>query len=509
MIRFQLGPLADDVSSRLVRARDERVVQRILDRDPTVWSSDPNTAEIRDRLGWLDLPRSMRSEIGELERFAEEVRGDVDRVVLCGMGGSSLAPEVLWRVFGQCQGFPRFTLLDSTHPSAVVEAGTALDRSLFVIASKSGSTIETASFERYFWERTGRDGTRFVAITDPDTELAHRAREHKYRRVFANPADIGGRYSALSLFGLVPATLLGIDAGRLLASAADVDLDDFVALGVAMGVAARSGRDKLTVRASPTLAPMGLWLEQLIAESTGKDGAGILPVLEADDVEIAPNATDRLVVRLALAGETDETEDGGGGNIGSPAVEITLSDHAQLGAQFIGWEMATAVAAHVLGVHPFNQPNVTESKLNTARALERAAQPGGTDSAEVLRVWRQGIRPGDYVAVVVFSPPCEETDRRLRAVQRALQRSCGVAVTTAYGPRYLHSTGQLHKGGPPTGHYLQVVEHAAEDVAIPGVAYGFARLIGAQAAGDREALRARGRPVVRVGWDLLEQEFGA
>ena len=189
-------------------------------------------------------------------------------------------------------------------------------------------------------------------------------------------------------------------------------------------------------------------------------------------------------------------------------IEITLSDRAQLGAQFLGWEMATAVAAHVLGVHPFNQPNVTESKLNTARALERGQKPGRTDSADAFHAWLDGIRPGDYAAVVAFSPQKEETDLRLVALQRALGRACEVAVTTGYGPRYLHSTGQLHKGGPPTGHYLQVVEGAAEDVAIPGVEYGFARLIAAQAAGDSEALRARGRPIVRVGWDLLEQEYG-
>jgi hypothetical protein len=504
------------MGERLERLEAERVVARIWKRDPTIWSADPSTPELADRLGWLDLPSAMTARVPEIEEFAGQVRDRFDQVVLCGMGGSSLAPEVLWRVFGARPGYPRLHLLDSTHPAAVAAAAPgSLSRTLFLIASKSGTTIETASLDRYFWERAGGNGSQFVAITDPGTVLARSAADRRFAHVFESPADVGGRFSALSPFGLVPAALIGVDIAALLHAAREEAVrlrapatgNPGAMLGVLMGEGWAVGRDKLTLVLDEALTALGLWVEQLVAESTGKLGRGLLPVTGEAPGALTGDEPDRLwVVRTgrppsgdlqALLGRLQATA--------GPVNATPLADARQLGAEFLRFEFATAVAGAILGVNPFDQPNVAESKRNTGQVRAGGVPPSPADGRDAVAQWLAGPRPGDYVAVMAYLAPDPSMDARLAAVRRGLAARTGVAVTVGYGPRFLHSTGQLHKGGAPRGHFLQIVDRPREEIPIPGESYGFGRLLAAQAEGDLQALRARGRPVVRVDdWAQLE-----
>jgi glucose-6-phosphate isomerase len=503
--------LGNAVARRLAALERIEAVRRLWDRDPTLWKGDAGTPELRDRLGWLTVMSEMERHLGPLQAFADEARRAFDRVVLLGMGGSSLAPEVLWRTFGRRDGFPPLQMLDSTDPRAVaaVRHGGDPDRSLFIVASKSGTTLETMSLYRYFWRALGGRGQQFVAITDPGTPLERLAREQGFRWLFLNPADIGGRYSALSLFGLVPAALIGVDVEELLRRgsamaeqcAADVPPthNPGAWLGAVMGEAALAGRDKLTLLTSPRLHAFGLWVEQLLAESTGKEGKGIVPVVDEPLRPARAYGSDRLFVVVSLAGE-QALGVRRLASAGHPVVEITLHDEFDLGAEFFCWEFATAVAGVVLEVNPFDQPNVAESKQNTKRVL---ADPEGIGPPEYLRrhdiaAFLEAVRPGDYVAVLAFLPPSEENDRRLATVAKALRDRLEAPVTVGYGPRFLHSTGQLHKGGPPRGHFIQLLPADGDDEAIPGEPHSFGDLIAAQAQGDRLALAARGRPVLRV-----------
>jgi hypothetical protein len=398
-------------------------------------------------------------------------------------------------------------------------AGASPGRTLFLIASKSGTTIETASFDRFFWDRTGGRGHQFIAVTDPGTALARSAAERGFAQVFESPPDVGGRFSALSPFGLVPAALMGLDPGRLLDSAAAEAVrlrlpaaqNPGVVLGALMGEGWSAGRDKLTLLLDDGLASLGLWVEQLVAESTGKQGRGLLPVWGEAPRALTGTEPDRIWwagTQRALTGDLADLLSRLGDQ-GAPLDTGRLDDPHELGALFLRFEFATAVAGAILGVNPFDQPNVAESKAHTARVLATRQGPSPPDDATALRRWLDGVRPGDYVAVMAFLAPGPATDARLTAAQRALGARLGVPVTVGYGPRFLHSTGQLHKGGPPIGHFLQVVDRPAEDAAIPGEPYGFARLIAAQAEGDRQALTARGRPVARVdGWEPLEALLG-
>ena len=498
------------------------LVERIHQRDATLWGP-PGAPEIADRLGWLDLPETMPAAVEGLTAFADEVRGTFGRVVLCGMGGSSLAPEVLWRAFGKREGYPSLHLLDTTHPDAIAAVaepaspGAAQPHDLFIIASKSGTTIETTSLFRFFWERAGHDGSRFVAITDPGTPLAAEARAKRFRRVFDGPPDVGGRFSALSVFGLVPAALIGVDIDELLARARFAaaacrrpePTNFWLRFGRQMADAAGDGRDKLTFLLSPRVDSLGVWLEQLIAESTGKEGRGIVPVIGERPDQLGRYGGDRLFVRIGILNDPMAEEDqdlSALDQAGHPVLRTDLDDPSDLGAQFFGWEFAVAIAGHLLDVNPFTQPDVAESKRNTERMLEagRVDERGATP-ADVQRLL-DGLGPGDYVAVQAFVHGTAENGRRLRRLQRTLRHRSGAAVTVGYGPRYLHSTGQLHKGGPPAGRFLQIVEPPSRDYPIPGAGYSFGRLLAAQADGDLEALTARGRPVVRVaGWRALEE----
>jgi glucose-6-phosphate isomerase len=485
------------------------VVERIWQKDPTVWGGTTSTPELANRLGWLDIAERFALS-SDLRTLADRVREECDAVVLCGMGGSSLAPDVFGRVFGSGLGYPRLIVLDSTAPDAVRRATAGAEEALFVISSKSGSTLETTSFLSYFWQEAGANAPRFVAITDPGSSLFRLASDRGFRRVFEGDPDIGGRFSALSPFGLVPAALMGVDVDTILEHARQAmdqcrtpGSDNPGAwLGAVLGEAALAGRDKLTLTVSASLGGFGLWVEQLIAESTGKRGVGILPVMDSGLASEASYGDDRVFVSLEVEGDedtvTEHLERHAAG--GHPVVRLSIPGRDHLGGEFFRWEFATAVAAAVLGVNAFDQPNVAESKANTQEVLDAGAGlpevevPDPTDYERFLG----SVRPGDYVAILAYAPPTEHTDRRLEALALCLQERLEVAVTTGYGPRYLHSTGQLHKGGPSRGHFIQIVEPCKEEVPVPGAGFGFGRLARAQAEGDARALQGRERPLLRV-----------
>jgi len=444
------------------------LIDRIWERDPTVWTG----GEEAKWLGWLDEPRRMAERVDELVAFADAVAEEgLDAVVLLGMGGSSLAPEVLRRTFR----VQSFHVLDTTHPQAIrrVEESIDLERTLFVSASKSGGTLETRSHTDYFWELTRGRGAAFVAITDPGSDLERTARERGFRHVFPGEPTIGGRYSALSPFGMVPAALMGIDVERLLGNAglmADAcrrdDGNPGYELGRAFGTGWQEGRDKICI--AETEGSFGLWAEQLIAESTGKEGKGLVPAPGE-----SPNGPDRQTA------------------------EPQVADPYALGGEFFRWEFAVAVAGSYLGINPFDQPDVQAAKDKTNEVLatgkEPAVEPEGSIDALL-----GDANEGDYICVQAFIEPNEQNDRRIGELVATLRARSGLVVTHGYGPRYLHSTGQLHKGGPNTGLFLQVVDDPGEEIAIPGKPFGFRRLLRAQAAGDFASLKERGRRAVRV-----------
>jgi len=507
--------LDERVAARLARLDQENIVRRVWERDHTVWRPDPT--EITDRLGWLTVHETMRERCPELEAFAQSCAADgLTHAVLAGMGGSSLAPEVLRATFGVGKGRLDLVVLDTTHPDQIlgVERGLDLERTLFVIASKSGTTTETLSHLAYFWEKVP-DGSRFVAITDPGTPLETLAGDRGFRAVFLNPPDIGGRYSALSYFGLVPGALVGADLDGLLdhadrmahACGSDVPASENPGawLGALIGEAAAAGRDKLTVVLDGEMASFGYWVEQLIAESTGKDGEGVVPV-EGEDLGL-PEAygPDRLFVSVGADRLDDALRPLA--LAGHPTAHLPLEDPIELGGEFFRWEFATAVAGAVIGIQPFDQPNVQEAKDNTRRLLSegRVADPGYDDLGSLLGQ----VRQGDYVAVQAYAPRTAEMESRLHAVRMRFRDRLRVATTVGFGPRFLHSTGQLHKGGPNTGVFIQIVEPPREDIPVPGQAYTFGALLAAQATGDLQSLRDQGRRVARVHLADFEESLQA
>jgi glucose-6-phosphate isomerase len=498
--------------------------RRLFARDPALWTRDPSAQrEVADRLGWLELPRTMAAQAGDLAGFAGEVRrAGYTRVVLLGMGGSSLAPETFSRVFGAAAGYPALAVLDSTDPGfiAEVEHGSPLGATFFVVSSKSGTTLESSDLFSYFWDRAGARGEQFAAITDPGTPLAGLARERKLRRVFENPPDIGGRYSALSYFGLVPAALLGIDLAALLERAARMAEacaappggggNPGQRLGAALAAGWKAGRDKVTIVTAPGLEAFGPWAEQLLAESTGKEGKGLVPVVGEPLAAPSAYGSDRLFVALQMEGAPDpQLAESLAALVaaGHPVVHLSMRDRLDLGAEFYRWEVATALAGSWLGINAFDQPNVAESKENTGQVLKQlvAGQAPSAPEAvgpatlgEALSRWRAGIGAGGYAAILAYLPPSAENDAALTALRVAIRAALGVATTAAYGPRYLHSTGQLHKGGPPSGAFLSIEGGRGPELRVPGRAYPFGTLELAQALGDLVALERRGRPVLRV-----------
>ncbi|MCU0496019.1 MAG: bifunctional transaldolase/phosoglucose isomerase [Anaerolineae bacterium] len=546
--RVALGIYGDAVQSAL-KALDQKYINaRIWSKEGSVWKDHgPTIAKIEQRLGWLDVLDTI-----DLERV-KALQGQMSafsHLVLLGMGGSSLAPEVLSETFGHTPGYPRFLMLDSTVPERIKQIEDAIDlpNTLFIVASKSGSTIETDCFYRYFYDKTGGNGRQFIAITDPGSQLAQTAQAEGFREVFLNPADIGGRYSALSYFGIVPAALMGIDVQALWDSAGEVirSSNNNVSaaqhpsayLGAIIGALALNGRDKLCLFCSPSIATFGSWVEQLVAESTGKEGKGILPVVGATVGKPHDYASDRVFVYLKVEGDPGNEELDPGiralREAGHPRITITLKDRFALGGEFFRWEYATAIAGHLLEINPFDEPNVTESKNNTSRLLDHFQAHGhfpettpllqtdavklylnettrqllfqvgekhGYDTSDVVQLLAAqliGTHAGDYFAILAYLPQDPAISEKLEEIRRRIRHVTRRAVTVGYGPRYLHSTGQLHKGGANNGVFLQFTHDDALDLAIPGMPFSFGTLKTAQAAGDFEALSTHKRRALRI-----------
>lgn len=551
--------LAAAVAAALRRAGEERWSERLHDRDTTLWSGDAAVGEkIANRLGWLDLPVDFSEQIPALEAFGEAIRdAGFTTAIVAGMGGSSLAPEVVATAFGDLEDWLSIRVLDSTDPAAVQAAWEGLDplSTLFIVGSKSGTTTETLDFQADAWQRlhealrahgvrTESPGEFMVAVTDPGKSLHAIPHQDEMRGVFLNPESVGGRYSALSYVGLVPASLAGVDLDPFLAAsvsmharctAADPTANPGVALGATLGALAAAGRDKLTLIVDPGIPSLGAWLEQLVAESTGKLGTGIVPVDREPLGAITSYGPDRVFARIVLDG-TEPPAPGPDGTpadvlldelaaAGHPVLRFVLADPIDLAAEFVRWEVATAVAGIVLAVNPFDEPNVTESKENTRRVLEelehqgafphdeplargdgialhgdtplRLAAGSGTVVGELRRHLAR-VRAGGYLAIAAFVAPTGTRGRAIDRMRARLRDATGLATTGGFGPRYLHSTGQLHKGGPAVGWFLQMTADHPADRPVPGKPYTFGQLIDAQARGDMEALEAHDLPVLRV-----------
>jgi transaldolase/glucose-6-phosphate isomerase len=528
-VSFHLNGLEQSVAERLRTWQRDDVARRIWRHDPTLWG-DEDTPEITDRLGWLDLPETMREEAERIEAFADGVAAEVDDVVVLGMGGSSLAADVFGRVFDARDGYPTLQILDSTHPQAVRDLEEELDLSatLFVVASKSGTTTETLSFFRYFWARvsdvTDAPGDHFVATTDPGSNLVDVAEERGFRAVFEAPSDVGGRYSALTPFGLVPAALMGVDLASLLdrartaseASAAGVEAPDNAGLelGAALGELAGAGRDKVTFVTSESLDAFPAWHEQLIAESTGKDDTGIVPVDGEPLAEPGAYGDDRVFVYFELAEDdaaatTEAVE--ALADAGHPVLHVRLDDRYDLAREMYRWEMGVAAAGVILGIHPFNQPNVEAAKRLAKEAMQGDASAADAQTRTIpadderidraVADWLDAADDTSYVAIQAYLPSTPGVEHSLRPLQRTIRDETGLATTLGYGPRFLHSTGQLHKGGPPNGLFLQLVDTPVNDLPVPETDYTFKELIAAQATGDDQALREADRTVLRVRVD--------
>ncbi|MDQ6697538.1 MAG: glucose-6-phosphate isomerase [Actinomycetota bacterium] len=506
--RERLGALAADVERALDQLVADDAVARIWSGDHTLWAPDPT--EITDRLGWLHVAGEVLSQRDRLDGFVDAIAADgVTHAVVMGMGGSSLFPEVMARTFPTQPGRLALTVLDTTDATAIarIEATCPLDQTLFIASSKSGSTVETRSHLAHFWEKVGR-ADRFAVITDPGSDLGELARERGFREIFENRPDIGGRYSALSYFGLVPAAVSGVDWTAMVQTALDLEPalrqpsggdNPGLRLGAIFGAAVKAGRDKLTLVIDGRIVTFGLWLEQLLAESTGKHGTGVIPVAGEPLGPATVYGDDRLFV---VIGETpaeiglDVLADAG-----HPVVQLALDGPLQIGRQVLLWEFATAVCGAVLGINAFDQPNVAEAKEATKKVL--ASGPPDIPVTPLADLLAQVVE-GDYVAVQAYVDPGDPMVDDLQEARVQLRDELHVATTFGLGPRYLHSTGQLHKGGPPTGVFVQVVAMNPTDAPIPGESFTFAQLEHAQADGDFLTLRDHGLRVARVTIEDLE-----
>jgi transaldolase/glucose-6-phosphate isomerase len=524
-----LGPDAPRVADRLAQWQSSRVGERIWRLDATLWPAAP-PKDVATRMGWLSLPDVMHHEIDELLSFAAEVRAEgIRHVVVLGMGGSSLAPDVFARTFGTQDGFPELLVLDSTHPDAVAALARRIEpaRSLFLVSSKSGTTTEPLSFYRYFWAQLENLGVpparHFVAITDPGTPLEQLAKDKGFRAIFRALPTVGGRYSALTHFGLVPAALAGaplrplLDRARTMvaACAATVPVSDNpgLKLGAILGEVATHGRDKLTFYASAEFAAFPDWVEQLVAESTGKVGKGIVPVVDEPRLSADHYPADRLFVEIqagaaldsALTAHTAQLE-----AAGHPVLRLRVPERLDLAQEFFRWELAVAIAGSTLGIDPFDQPDVEFAKELARQAM---AHPSGPDAApgvptvavtdaialrEAVHAWTASGQPGDYVGIQAYLAPTAPTKVALDALRLRILQQQRVATTLGFGPRFLHSTGQLHKGGPDSGRFLQIIDHPHHDLEVPESGFTFGQLIRAQSLGDYQALMQKHRRVLRV-----------
>lgn len=497
------------------KLRDRQIITRIWNRDPAVWQGDPE--KISNRLGWLDAPYDTLAVLPELKSRVERLhQHPLTDVVLLGMGGSSLCPEVFKRINGRQPGFPQLHVLDSTVPDQVraITNQITLNTSLFIVASKSGGTIEVMSCFKHFWELVSlqRDdaGRQFIAITDPETRLVEMATEKQFADTFINSPEIGGRYSALSLFGIVPALLEGLNAEELLRRACrmvdacreeDPQSNPGAQLGLFMTACAAVGRDKLTLVLEPNLESLGLWIEQLIAESTGKEGKGILPIAMEPLESVSYYGSDRAFISIFdrnrdFAADTLECL----ANADHPTMKIEMENLLDQGAEFYRWEFATAVTSHFLEIQPFDQPNVQEAKILTGEVIAKYRQSGQLPQPEetyTLESLLGAATPGHFVALMPYLLESPEMDAAIKELRQAIMRRYCLATTSGYGPRYLHSTGQYHKGGPNTGLFIQLIQEQ-EDLPIPGEPYGFSVLYRSQALGDYQALVSGGRKVARI-----------
>jgi len=540
-IFISMGDYRAKIEKAFWDLEDNKIMTRIWDHDYTVWKPDPK--EISNRLGWLHSPHAMLEEVARLEDLASDLQAEgFTRAVLLGMGGSSLAPEVLRETFGVQAGYLDLFVLDSTDPDAIraLESKLTVPETVFIVATKSGGTVETLSFFKFFYnlvlDSAGLQdaGKQFIAITDPGSKLEQLARQYQFRSTFLNDPNIGGRYSALSFFGLVPAALLGIDLETLLASSltglcscesCDCAMDENnygVQLGAVLGILAQEGRDKLTLVTSREISSFGNWVEQLIAESTGKEGTGILPVVGENITTPDQYLNDRVFVYLKL--EDDLSQDAAINKLieaGYPVIWIQLADHYDLGGQFFLWELATAIAGHILKINPFNQPNVESSKILARKMVaeyqETGKLPGGEfsnpDPAVLDRFLDESILPGSYLSLQAYLQPTPEIEQALQTLRQKLRDKYKIATTLGFGPRFLHSTGQLHKGDGGKGVFIQFISHSEHDLPIPDQAgkpasrIGFGILKSAQAEGDARALQEGNRKIIRfdLGLDPLEK----
>jgi len=550
-----LEPYAEAIARERDRFNKDELIPRIWRRDPTVWKTEDR--EISNRLGWLEAPAAAARTVAECEAFAWEARdAGFSCALLLGMGGSSLAPEVFSRIFGPSADGLGLEVLDSTDPAAVLRYTRTLPEgeTLFLVSSKSGSTLETSSFMNFYFarnrERLGQERTAaaFAAITDPGSKLENEARRLNFRRVFSGQPDIGGRFSVFSPFGLVPAALIGLPIRALLAEANEAAgtcrrhraaENPGANIGIILGTLAKQGRDKAVFLLSSSLQSFGAWVEQLIAESTGKEGRGILPIVRSTGGPLPGGTKDRVYVVLGLYGDTalsnlaEEAR-----KSGDPVITMILGDPLELGAQFYLWEFATAAAGAVLGINPFDQPNVALAKEKTDAGLKMfrstGSWPAETPSWEeetivfygekrevglrsCLRRHFEKLKDGGYASIQAFLPPGPEILEAVRTLAACIESRTGRPVVFDFGPRFLHSTGQLHKGDAGAGVFLQLTAARAEDAPIPSTpeggaaAFTFGNLIDAQAGGDLQALREKGRPVARLHFkkDPIEGIFRA
>ena len=528
-ILSQENALSIEVTDTMAHAIGERIPMRIAERDVTVWSTDPKVQSIiKDRLGWLDVSDWMLKRLPEISEFEKGVRKDgITHVVVLGMGGSSLCVEVLRDTFGNKDGYPTLLVLDSTHPDQILDVARACDlsKTLFIVASKSGTTLEPECYLEYFWTKLDWKGNdrrlQFAAITDPGTPLEKLGDERGFRHVFSNPPDIGGRYSVLSYFGMVPAALAGINIEELLSRASseagiarsEEERNVPLAFGIFLGHSALRGRDKLTIVTPPELQSFGYWAEQLMAESTGKLGKGILPIEGESARAMLEEQDHRMYAHLTFGEEMLSEEE----RSKPDHIELHLVHRSELGGQFFRWEFATAVAGRMLGINPFDEPNVAESKAKTNEVLAgyNATQTLVSDPGFGVLPNKQmldeflssNVKPDGYIAVMAYVNRNEESKAALALLRETLSLKYHVPVTVGFGPRFLHSTGQFHKGGPATGTYIQFVDTPREDIAIPGKPYTFGTLIRAQAIGDFETLKKHERPV--VSFDLGKESIAA
>ncbi len=526
---WSAGSDATRIDARLASWQGGHVGERVWRCDPSLWPAAP-PKDVAERMGWLRLPETMHHELDELNAFAEELRAEgIRHVVVLGMGGSSLAPDVFARTFGHRAGYPELLVLDSTHPAAVTAVHRRIDptHTLFAVSSKSGTTTEPLSFFHYFWDvlRTLGlpPGRHFIAITDPGTPLAQLATDRNFRETFLATSTVGGRYSALTHFGLVPAALAGVDIRILLDRAramtetcgptVAVTQNPGLRLGAVLGELGSHGRDKLTFYASAGFSPFPDWVEQLVAESTGKIGRGIVPVVGEPWLPPENYGTDRAFVTIddrtppdpALAAHAARLE-----AAGHPIVRLRVLDPLDLGQEFFRWEMGVAISGAILGIDPYDQPDVEFAKELARTAMAQPSSTGSTPSVPTtlaadpvalrrdVQTWISACRPGDYVGIQAYLAPATETRTALETLRRCILERRHVATTLGFGPRFLHSTGQLHKGGPPSGMFLQIVDAPKHDVPVPDTDYTFGRLIRSQALGDYQALRRKDRRVLRV-----------